>query len=67
MFAVGSNSDVEVRARCDVYPVRFREALVTAPGARTFGDHRKLLELAEVGAVLIGSPDHWHKDHAVDA
>ena len=61
------NADVEVRALCDVYPARFREALLTAPGAKTFGDHRKLLELAEVDAVLIGSPDHWHKDHAVDA
>src|ERR1017187_7923577 len=61
------NSDVEVRALYDVYPARFREALSIAPNARTFGDHRKLLELAEVDAVLIGSPDHWHKDHAVDA
>ena len=61
------NSDVEVRALCDVYPARFREALASAPNARTFGDHRKLLELAEVDAVLIASPDHWHKDHAVDA
>ena len=61
------NSDVDVRALCDVYPARFREALSIAPNARTFGDHRKLLELAEVDAVLIGSPDHWHKDHAVDA
>src|ERR1017187_4402328 len=61
------NSDIEVRALCDVYPARFREALSSAPNARTFADHRKLLELAEVDAVLIGSPDHWHKDHAVDA
>ena len=61
------NSDVAVRALCDVYPARFREALAGAPDAKTFGDHRKLLELAEVDAVLIGSPDHWHKDHAVDA
>lgn len=61
------NSDVEVRALCDVFPARFREALSRAPGARTFGIHQKLLELPEVDAVLIGSPDHWHKDHAIDA
>ena len=61
------NSDVEVRALCDVYPARFHDALAIAGNAKTFGDHRKLLELAEVDAVLIGSPDHWHKDHAIDA
>ena len=61
------NSDVEVRALCDVYPARFRDALAIAGNAKTFGDHRKLLELAEIDAVLIASPDHWHKDHAVDA
>ena len=61
------NADVEVRALCDVYPARFKEALATAPGASTFGDHRKLLESRDIDAVLIGSPDHWHKDHAVDA
>src|ERR1035437_911082 len=61
------NSDVEVRALCDVYPARFREALATVPGAGIFGDHRKLLEMRDIDAVLIGSPDHWHKDHAVDA
>ena len=52
---------------CDVYAQRVDEALGKAPGARTFGDHRKLLELKEVDAVLIGTPDHWHKDHAIDA
>ena len=61
------NPDVELRAVCDVYPARFKETLSGAPDAKTFGDHRKLLELAEVDAVLIASPDHWHKDHSVDA
>jgi predicted dehydrogenase len=60
------NPDVEVRALCDVYPARFKEALAIAPNAATFADHRKLLEKPEVDAVLIGSPDHWHKDHSVD-
>ena len=50
-----------------MYPARFEEAQANAPEAKTFGDHRKLLELKEVDAVLIGSPDHWHKDHAIDA
>ena len=61
------NSDLEVRALCDVYPKRIDDAQKTVQNAKTFGDHRKLLELKEVDAVLVGSPDHWHKDHACDA
>lgn len=61
------NADVEVRAVCDVYGARIDEALAKAPGAKSFYHHEKLLELKEVDAVLIGSPDHWHKDHAIDA
>jgi predicted dehydrogenase len=61
------NSDVEVRAVCDVYGARIDEALAKAPGAKSFYYHEKLLEMKELDAVLIGSPDHWHKDHAVDA
>jgi predicted dehydrogenase len=67
MSLFAKNSDVEVRALCDVYPARFADALKTSPAAKTFGDHRKLLELKEVDAVLVASPDHWHKDHSVDA
>ncbi len=59
--------EVEVRALCDVYAVRLDQAKEKAPQARTFAYHEKLLELKEVDAVLIGSPDHWHKQHAVDA
>lgn len=61
------HSGVDVRALCDIYGKRIDEALGKAPNARTFVDHRDLLQLKEVDAVLIGSPDHWHKDHAVDA
>jgi predicted dehydrogenase len=61
------NTDVEVRALCDVYAVRLDQAQQKAPNTKTFRDHRELLQLKEVDAVLIGSPDHWHKDHSVDA
>lgn len=61
------NPGVEVRAICDVYGKRIDQALGRAPGAKTFIDHRELLRLEEVDAVLIGSPDHWHKDHSIDA
>src|SRR5262249_52632473 len=61
------NADVEVRALCDVYPARIDEAQQKAPGTKTFGDHRKLLELKELDAILIGTPDHWHKTCAIDA
>ncbi|MGE5644396.1 MAG: Gfo/Idh/MocA family protein [Acidobacteriota bacterium] len=61
------NAEVEVRALCDVYAARIDNAQKQAPGAKGFADHRRLLELKEVDAVLIGSPDHWHRDHAVDA
>ena len=62
-----ANPEVDVRAVCDVYGARVDEALSTMPGAKPFAQHEKLLELKEIDAVLIGSPDHWHKDHAVDA
>jgi predicted dehydrogenase len=61
------NAEVEVRAICDVYAVKTDAAQQKAPGARAFTYHEKLLELKEVDAVLVGSPDHWHKDHTIDA
>lgn len=61
------NAEVEVRALCDVYAKRVDEAKGKAPEAKGYTDHRELLARKEVDAVLVGSPDHWHKDHAVDA
>ena len=67
MTTFQKNDDVEVRALCDVYRVRIDQAQQKAPGTKAFTDHRELLELKEVDAVLIASPDHWHKNHAIDA
>ncbi len=67
MTVFQKNADVEVRALCDVYPVRTDKAQQKAPNTKTFIDHRQLLELKEIDAVLIGTPDHWHHDHAIDA
>jgi predicted dehydrogenase len=58
---------IDVRALCDVYAVKLDQALQKAPGAQTFSDHRRLLELKQLDAVLVGTPDHWHKGVAIDA
>ena len=62
-----SNGSVDVRAVCDIYGGQVDEAQKKAPGARGFSDHQKLLELKDVDAVLVGTPDHWHAAIAIDA
>ncbi len=61
------NPDVDVVAVCDVYAESIDKAKQLAPNARTFSDHRKLLEMKDLDMVLIGTPDHWHADCAIDA
>lgn len=60
-------NDCEVRALCDVYTRRLDEAQSKAPGTKSFSRHEDLLALREVDAVLIGTPDHWHAQIAIDA
>src|SRR5262245_45766053 len=56
-------SQVQVSAVCDVYAERVDRAMQRgAQGAKGFSDHRKLLDLKDVDAVLIATPDHWHAD-----
>lgn len=57
--------DVNVAALCDVDESRLRRAaqvVESRNGSRppTFGDFRKLLELREVDAICMATPDHWH-------
>lgn len=60
--------DVEVVAICDVYTPHREKALKTAgPQAKGHLDYREVLDRKDVDAVLIASPDHWHKQMLVDA
>ena len=43
------------------------EGVAKPLGAKWFEDYRKLLELKEVDAVVIASPDHWHALHGIHA
>jgi predicted dehydrogenase len=54
-------------AVCDVYRTRAEQCQSLAPGAKVFADHRKLLEMPGLDAVVIATPDHWHATIAIDA
>ena len=61
------NSAVEVAAVCDIYGDHTDQALQKARSARGFNDHRRLLDLQDIDAVLIATPDHWHAATTIDA
>ncbi len=61
------NPTVDVIAVCDIYGEQIDKARQKATNARNFSDHRKLLEMKEVDAVLVATPDHWHAAIAIDA
>jgi len=58
---------VEVTALCDIWGAQMDKAKQDAPNARTFGDHRAVLESKDVDVALIATPDHWHVPIAIDA
>ncbi|MGI8746143.1 MAG: Gfo/Idh/MocA family protein [Bryobacteraceae bacterium] len=58
---------VHVAALCDVYGEQIDKAKQKAVDARSFTDHRKLLEMKDIDAALIATPDHWHARIAMDA
>jgi len=59
---------VEFIAICDVSEERQTGGVKDAGGkAKAFLDHRELLDLKEINAVLIASPTHWHSQHLLDA
>jgi len=58
---------IDVTALCDIYPSQMDRAKQTAPNAKQYSDHRKVLDDKNVDIVLIAVPDHWHTTIAIDA
>jgi predicted dehydrogenase len=58
--------DVEVVAMADVYSRRRDQAKSRVPGIQTFDDHRRLLDMKDVDAVIVASPLHCHVRHFLD-
>lgn len=59
---------VEYVAVCDAYKGRAERAKsLTEGNARIHTDYREILDASDVDAVLIGSPDHWHRQMSLDA
>jgi predicted dehydrogenase len=60
--------EIDVVALSDCYEDALKKALEGTEGkAKTYGDYRALLDDKDVDCVLIATPDHWHKQMAVDA
>ena len=59
--------NVDVTALCDVYGAQVDRAKQSASSAKTFADHRQLLEAKDLDVVLIAVPDHWHIATTIDA
>ena len=60
--------DVEVVAVCDVYePHRLQAQEVAGSQAQVHTDYREVLDRKDVDAVLIATPDHWHKQVLIDS
>ncbi|MGD8897076.1 MAG: Gfo/Idh/MocA family oxidoreductase, partial [Acidobacteriota bacterium] len=54
---------VEIVGVCDAYKGRVARAIERTNGrARDYGDWRALLADPSIDAVIIATPDHWHKD-----
>ncbi len=66
------NSDVQVVAVCDVSEDQRRKARTlverrSGRGCAAYNDFRELCSRADVDAVSIASPDHWHVLHSLEA
>jgi predicted dehydrogenase len=60
--------NVEFVAVSDVYaPARAAALAVAGTGAQAYTNYHEVLDRKDVDAVLIGSPDHWHKQMLIDA
>jgi predicted dehydrogenase len=58
--------NIEFVAAADVYTRRHDEAKRLAPAVKSFEDHRRLLDLKDLDAVIVATPLHCHARHFID-
>src|ERR1039458_9847172 len=56
----------ELVAMADLYSRRRDQAKSKVPGIQTFDDHRRLLDMKDIDAVIVASPLHIHTRHFLD-
>lgn len=65
---LGKYESAKVVAVCDSDAARLESGARRAPGAEAFADFRAMLDKRkDVGAVIVATPTHLHKDAAVEA
>jgi predicted dehydrogenase len=58
----------EIVAVCDVYEPNLLQAVeIAGTMATKVADYRRILDSRDIDAVVIGTPDHWHKTMTLDA
>src|SRR6266568_8705224 len=59
---------VELVGVCDAYKGRVQRAIARTNGrAKDYGDWKALVAAPGVDAVVVATPDHWHRTHVVEA
>ena len=63
-----AQDDAEIVAICDIYQPYVDFAAAKAGGRpATYTDYRRLLDLRDLDAVVINTPDHWHALQTIHA
>jgi len=63
---VSAAPNTQLVAIADVYGRRREEAKKKAPGILTFDDHRRVLDIKDIDAIIVASPLHTHARHFLD-
>jgi predicted dehydrogenase len=59
--------NIEFVAAADVFTRRHDETKKLIPGIKTFSDHRQVLDVKDIDAVIVATPLHCHARHFLDA
>jgi predicted dehydrogenase len=68
MEAAMAAPGVAVVGVCDAYKGRVQRAIARTNGrAKDYGDWKALIADPSIDAVIVATPDHWHRIHVVEA